>query len=183
MIYDSVIMGQALRGIALTFTGPGRGRAWSVLLGLGTLITAFYLVMLPSSAVGGFSLVALQYLTPALAVVAVLLGYGFALTLALNASAFEQRSRAAGAVGIGGLLAAVLPGSLCCTSIVPSILAALGASVPTVLGTTGKIASVFAVYEDVFIAASIVGVALSIVLSARSCAASCSPATQRKGAS
>lgn len=175
-------MGQVSRGIAFTFTGPRRGRAWALLLGLGTLITAFYIVMLPSSAVGGFSLVALHYLTPALAVVAVVLGYGFALTLALNASALSQRSRAAGAVGIGGLLAAVLPGSLCCTSIVPSLLAALGASVPTILGTTGKIASVFAVYENAFIAVSIVGVALSIVLSARSCAASCSPATPVQGA-
>lgn len=172
-------MGQVLRGIALAFAGPSRARAYGIALGLGTAITAFYLVMLPSSAVGGFSLIALHYLTPALALAAAALGYGFALALAVNASALTQRSRAAGAVGVGGLLAAVLPGSLCCTSIIPSLLAAFGASVPTILGTTGKIASVFAVYEGAFIAASIAGVALSIILAARSCAASCSLPTQR----
>lgn len=166
-------MGQVVRGIALTFTGPGRIRAFAIALGLGSLLTAFYLVMLPSAAVGGFSFVALQYLTPPLAVIAAVLGYGFALSLAINASALAQRNRVAGAVGVGGLLAAVLPGSLCCTSIIPSLLAAFGASVPTVLGTTGKIASIFANYEDAFIALSIAGIALSVVLAARSRAAHC----------
>jgi hypothetical protein len=167
-------MGQVLRGIALTYAGPRRGRAYGITLGLGTALTAFYLVMLPSSRVGGFSLLAVHYLTPELALAAAVLGYGFALALAINASALAtQRSRAAGLVGVGGLLAAVLPGSLCCTSIIPSLLAVFGASVPTILGTTGKIASVFALYEGVFIAASLAGVALSIVLAARSRAAHC----------
>ncbi len=174
-------MGQAFRGISLTFTGSRRGRAYAITLGLGSVITAFYLVMLPSSAVGGFSLIALHYLTPPLALAAAALGYGFALALALNEGALTQRSRAAGAVGIGGLLAAVLPGSLCCTSVIPSLLAALGASVPTVLGTTGKIASIFAVYENVFIAASLAGVGLSIVLAARTCATSCTIPPHQKG--
>lgn len=174
-------MGQVLRGIALTFTGPRRARAYGITLGLGTALTGLYLVMLPSSAVGGFSLVALQYLTPPLALAAAVLGYGFALTLAINASALAQRSRAAGAVGLGGLIAAALPGSLCCTSVIPSLLAAFGASIPTVLGTTGKIASVFAVYENAFIAVSIAGVVISIVLAARSGASSCSLPAHEKG--
>lgn len=174
-------MGQVLQGIALTFAGPKRWRTYGVALGLGTIITAFYLVMLPSSAVGGFSLIALHYLTPGLALAAAALGYGFALALAINAGAVAQRNRTAGVVGVGGLLAAVLPGSLCCTSIIPSLLAAFGASVPTILGTTGKIASIFAVYEGGFIAASIAGVALSIVLAARSRAATCSLPTHQRG--
>jgi hypothetical protein len=174
-------MGQVFRGISLTFGGPRRSRAYGIALGLGSVITAFYLIMLPSSAVGGFSLIALHYLTPLFALAAAALGYGFALALAINASALAQRSRSAGVVGVGGLLAAVLPGSLCCTPIIPSLLAAFGASVPTVLGTTGKIASVFARYEGAFIAASIAGVALSIILAARSCAASCSLPTPQRG--
>ncbi len=149
-------------------------RAYALVLALGSVLTAFYLVMLPASAVGGLSLVALQYLTPSLALAAAALGYGFALAVTLNAGALARRSRAAGAVGIGGLLAAALPGSLCCTSVIPSLLAAFGASVPTILGTTGKIASIFARFESAFIAASLIGVALSVVLAARSCAASCS---------
>jgi hypothetical protein len=164
---------QAGSAFALTFRGPGAPLAYAITFGLGTALTAFYLVMLPSSAVGGFSLVALRYLTPALSLSAASLGYGFALTIAINAGSSAQRSRTAEAAGIGGLLAAILPGSLCCTSIVPSALAALGASVPTVLGTTGKIQSIFGLYESAFIAASIAGVALSIVLAAHNRVSHC----------
>jgi hypothetical protein len=167
-------MAQVARGIALAFEGSRRGRSAAITFGLGTLITAFYLVMLPSSAVGGFTPVALHYLTPLLALAAIALGYGFALTIAINVSSFARRNRASGVVGVGGLLAAVLPGSLCCTSVVPSLLAALGASTPTILGTSGKIQSVFANYEGAFIGASVAAVGLSIVLAARNHASSCS---------
>lgn len=169
---------QVFAATMLTFQGDGAQLSYVILLGLGTAVTALYFVVLPSSAVGGFSLLALQYLTPGLALAAVTLGYGFALAIAINVSSFAQRSRIAGAVGIGGLLAAALPGSLCCTSVVPSLLAAFGASAPTILGTTGKIQSVFALYESAFIATSIAGVALSIVLAARNRVSSCSLQTQ-----
>ncbi len=164
--------------LTLTFRGPGAPLAYAITFGLGTVITAFYLVMLPSSSVGGFSLTAVQYLTPALALAAAALGYGFALMIAINISSLAQRSRTAEAAGLAGLLAAVLPGSLCCTSVVPSLLAAFGASVSTVIGTTGKIQSVFGLYEDEFIAASVVGVALSVILAARNRVAHCSLSTQ-----
>jgi hypothetical protein len=169
---------QVAQGIALTFHGARAALSYTILVGLGTAVTLLYFVVLPSSTVGGFSLLALHYLTPSLALAAAALGYGFALAIAINASSWAQRSRTAEAVGLGGLLAGILPGSLCCTSIVPSLLAAFGASVPTVLGTTGKIASIFAVYEDAFIATSIAGVALSVVLAARSRVSSCSLQTQ-----
>ncbi|GAC1421517.1 MAG: hypothetical protein NVSMB5_14770 [Candidatus Velthaea sp.] len=159
--------------VSLTFSGKGAAGAYALLLGLGTTATAFYLVMLPSSAVGGFSLAALRYLTFPLALAAAVLGYGFALAIAINLGAFANRSRSAEVAGLGGLLAAILPGSLCCTSLVPTILATLGASATTVLGTTGKIQSIFALYEGAFIAASIAGVVLSIVLAARNRVAAC----------
>ena len=169
----TAMIGQASLALAMTFRGPGASRAFAWLLGLGTVATAFYLVMLPSSSTGGFSLEALHYLTPALTLAAIVLGYGFALAVAINLGAFSQRSRSAEAVGLGGLFAAILPGSLCCTSLVPTALAALGASATTVLGTTGRIQSIFALHENVFIAVSIAGVLLSIVLAVRNRAASC----------
>jgi asparagine N-glycosylation enzyme membrane subunit Stt3 len=164
---------QVVSAIELTFRGEKAPLAYAILLGLGTIATAFYLVMLPSSAVGGLSLAALHYLTMPLASAAVVLGYGFALAIAINLGAFSQRSRTAEVAGVGGLLAAMLPGSLCCTSLVPTALAAFGASATTVLGTTGKIQSVFAQYEGAFIVASIVGVLLSIVLAARNRISAC----------
>jgi hypothetical protein len=164
---------QVIAATSLTFRGPGAPVAYAWLLGLGTAATAFYLVMLPSSAVGGLSLLALHYLTFPLALAAIVLGYGFALAIAINLGAFSQRSRTAEVAGVGGLLAAILPGSLCCTSLVPTALAAFGASATTVLGTTGKIQSIFVRYEGAFILVSIFGVLLSIVLAARNRVAAC----------
>ncbi|GAC1550206.1 MAG: hypothetical protein NVS3B16_24430 [Vulcanimicrobiaceae bacterium] len=164
---------QVATAISITFRGAGARLAYALFVGLGTAATAFYLVMLPSSSVGGFSFAALHYLTAPLALAAVVLGYGFALAVAINLGAFSQRSRTAEVAGVGGLLAAILPGSLCCTSLVPTALAALGASATTVLGTTGKIQSIFAEYEGAFIVASIAGVLLSILLAARSRVAAC----------
>ncbi|GAC1628002.1 MAG: hypothetical protein NVS4B5_19320 [Vulcanimicrobiaceae bacterium] len=169
---DDVIR-QVAAATTLTFRGKGAAVAYAWLLGLGTVATAFYFVMLPSSAVGGLSLLALRYLTVPLALAAVVLGYGFALAIAINLGAFSQRSRTAEVAGVGGLIAAILPGSLCCTSLVPTALAAFGASATTVLGTTGKIQSIFARYEGAFIAASIFGVLLSIVLAARNRVSAC----------
>ncbi len=169
---------QVSQAIGLTFHGPEAMRSYTITLGLGTGLTGFYLIMLPSSAVGGFSPIALHYLTPTLALAAAALGYGFALAIAVNVGSFTQRSRTAEVAGIGGLLAGILPGSLCCTSIVPSLLAAFGASAPAVLGTTGKIQSIFALHENAFIAASVAGVALSVILAARNRVSSCSMQAQ-----
>lgn len=164
---------QVRTALYLTFTGPPGFRSYAVLFGLGSAATAFYLIMLPSSAVGGFSFAAVRYLTPGLALAAAALGYGFALAVAINVGALSRRSRSAEVVGVGGLLASILPGSLCCTSLIPSLLAALGASTPTILGTTGRLQSIFALHEGAFIAASIVAVALSIVLAAVNRTATC----------
>jgi hypothetical protein len=167
------VIRQVPMGVAMTFRGKGTNRAYAIFLGLGSSATAFYLIMLPSSSAGGFSPAALRYLTPPLALAAAVLGYGFALAIAINIGAFSRRSRSAEAVGLGGLLAAILPGSLCCTSLVPTLLATLGASATTIIGTTGKIQSIFALHESAFIAASIAGVILSVVLAARNRVTSC----------
>jgi hypothetical protein len=159
--------------VALTFGGPGAGRAYAILVLLGSAATAFYLFMLPSPAVGGLSLAALRYLTPWLAGAAAILGFGFALAVAINAGALTRRRHGADAVGIGGLIASLLPGSLCCTSVVPSLLALLGLSTPTILGTTGRIQSIFALHESAFIIASVAAVLASVVLAARNRTASC----------
>ena len=138
----------------------------------GVVATAFYLVMLPSPSVGGFSLIALRYLTPGLALVAVLLGFGLSATLAINITALGT-SASSNAAGLGGFIASVLPGSLCCTSVIPSLLALAGASAPSILTSTGKIQSIFALHETMFLALSVVGVITSVFLAARSAASNC----------
>lgn len=78
MIYCRKMFGQVVDGFTQTFWGPRRARAVQVFLGAGIVTSGFYLVMLPSPAVGGFSLAALHYLTPSLTVLAILLGFGLA---------------------------------------------------------------------------------------------------------
>jgi len=158
---------QVRSALALTFSGSGSRRSYGIVAGLGTVATMFYLFMLPSPAVGGLSPLALRYLTPPLALAAVVLGFGFALAVAINAGSFANRRHTAEAVGIGGLLASLLPGSLCCTSVVPSLLALLGLSTSSILGTTGRIQSVFALHENAFIIFSVAAVLVSILLAAR----------------
>ncbi|MCW1301806.1 MAG: hypothetical protein OH316_01585 [Candidatus Parvarchaeota archaeon] len=54
---------------------------------------------------------------------------------------------------VSSIVSAILPSSLCCTSIVPSILAVSGLSTSFILGNTGKIQSIFSIYGPAFIAA------------------------------
>lgn len=140
---------------------------------LGTGATMFYLFMLPSPAVGRLSAAALRYLTPPLAAAAIMLGFGFALAVVINAGAIAQRRHTAEVVGIGGLIASLLPGSLCCTSGIPSLLAVLGLSTSSILGTTGRIQSIFALHENAFIAVSVAAVLVSILLAVRNRTSAC----------
>ncbi|GAC1389542.1 MAG: hypothetical protein NVSMB31_05620 [Vulcanimicrobiaceae bacterium] len=172
MIYLSSVIGQAFQGFSVTFDGPRKVRAVLILTLGGMVATAFYLFMLPSPSVGGFSLIALQYLTPGLALIAALLGFGLSATLAINITAFSM-SASSNAAGLGGFIASVLPGSLCCTSVVPSLLALAGASAPSIITSTGKIQSIFALHETTFLVLSVVGVITSVFLAARNAASRC----------
>ncbi len=172
MIYYIFVFGQVAQGFAVTFSGPPKFRAFAILFIVGAGATIFYLFMLPSPAVGGLSAAALHYLTPLLVILAILLGFGLSATLAINLTALKK-STSSRAVGVMGVLSSVLPGSLCCTSIVPSMLALAGASAPSIIGSTGKIQSVFALHENGFLLASLAGVVLSVALAARNASSSC----------
>ena len=95
--------------------------------------------------------------------VSVLLG----LSLAANAYAFSNNTSMSGKTGFGAILAALLPSSLCCTSFIPAILAAFGASTSTIIGITGTIQGPFATYESLFIISSIILLAFSVFLVTR----------------
>ncbi len=87
-----------------------------------------------------------------------------ALTLLMNTFAFVNRTALSGKAGFGAVLAAIIPSSLCCTSVIPAILAAFGVSATTVIGVTGELQGPFATYETLFIALSIGLLLLSILL-------------------
>lgn len=101
--------------------------------------------------------------------VSVLLG----LSLVVNAFAFANGASTSGKAGFGAVVAAILPGSLCCTSVIPVILAAFGASTSTIIGVTGTIQGPLATYEVLFIISSIALLALSVLLVTRNIGKCC----------
>lgn len=171
-----------MRRLALAFTitfgKPVAARSYAISIGLGSLLTGFYLILLPAERLGGLSIAALQFLTFWLAAAALLLGYGFAVTLAMNVAAAGGNAGArkgSGALGLGGLVASLLPSSLCCTPVIPLALAAVGVSAPAMFRTTGRYQAFFAVHSGIFIGGSVLAVLLAMWFAAYNLTTPCSP--------
>lgn len=135
-----------MHAVRIVFTPPAVVRSVLLLLLIGVPLTVFYLVALPAERFGALAWGALQFLTAGDALAAVLIGFGVSTSFALNLAA--QRARAAQTtITFGGVIAALLPSSLCCTTLIPSALAALGASAPAIMHTSGRFQGFFADYS------------------------------------
>lgn len=154
-------------------------------------LLAVYLFTLPAVYTGGVvGLISLRYLNGELVFFSVALAGFLSLTLSLNIYAFRAsirgRGRGTGA-SLGALVSSLLPSSVCCTSLVPSLLAVLGASTPQIFGLTGRIQGFFATYETAFLGGALLLVLISLRLAAkntlRSCAIPNSNANSQSGAS
>ncbi|MCL4364998.1 hypothetical protein M1590_01600 [Candidatus Marsarchaeota archaeon] len=106
-------------------------------------------------------------------IVSVLISVLLALSLVMNAFVFKRGIAKGGKLGFGAVAATIIPSGLCCTSVIPAILAALGASTPTVIGITGVLQGPFATYEPLFLAISIGLLVISIILTGRSISKCC----------
>ncbi len=105
--------------------------------------------------------------------VSILISALLSLSLVTNTFAFLNGARSRTKLGAGSIIAGIIPMTLCCTSIIPSLLALLGASTATIIGTTGALQGPFATYETLFIIVSIALLALSVFLNTRSIARCC----------
>lgn len=150
----------------LAFAPQARLRSILLLLLVGVPLTFFYLLALPAERFGALALGALAFLTPGDALAAVLLGFGVALSFALNLAAHRARA-AQTSLTFGGVVAALLPSSLCCTTLIPSALAALGASAPAVMHLSGRFQGFFAQYAAAFVGTAVAAVLFSVWLAAR----------------
>ncbi len=145
-------------------------------LGVFLLALAFYFFTLPAAYTGGsIGLVSLRYLNAGLVAFSLALALLLSLVLPLNIYGLRASLRRRGAgLSATGVLASLAPSSLCCTSLVPSLLAALGASTPQIFRMTGLIQGTVARYELLFLAAALVLLILSLHLAASNIAGSCS---------
>jgi len=154
-----------------------RGRAYRVLaFSLFAVVFAFYAVTLPAAYTGGYvGWVSLRQLDLRLGFFAFALSALLSLVLTMNVYALRHAARAGRgkSLSAGAVLASVLPSSLCCTSVVPSLLAIAGASTPQIFGFTGRIQGFFATYETAILGLALVLLVGGFHLASRNLHAAC----------
>ena len=135
-----------------------RGRVASFLVASG-VVAFIYTLLLPFDFTQRVELANWDYLSAPLLVWAVVLGLAMGLVLSIQVHAMRKvaAARAAsGAVSGVAFVASLLPSFLCCTPIVPSVLAFVGVSGVGLYTTTGTVQHFFAVHQSQFLAASLV---------------------------
>ncbi len=127
---------------------------------LAVLISTAYTLLLPFAFTQRFSLHNWQFLTTRLLVFAIALGIGMAVVLTVQIYAVRRAvaaRRAAGDSTLSGvaLIVSVLPTFLCCTPVIPTVLATFGVSAVGVYTTTGTLQRFFDAHQTAFFAASL----------------------------
>lgn len=123
-------------------------------------ITLGYTILLPFASTQRLTTANWQFLTGRLLGFAIALGVGMALVLtvqlyAVRRAAAARRAAAGGAISGFAMLVSLLPTLLCCTPIIPTVLASVGLSAVSVYSTTGSLQHFFAVHETAFVVASL----------------------------
>ncbi len=149
-------------------------------MGLFAFGLTFYAFTLPATYTGGvIGLISLRYLNAELFFFSVALAALLSVALTLNLYAFRASVRQrSGGLTLGALLSSLAPPSVCCTPLVPTLLAIFGASTPQIFGLTGRIQGFFATYEIPILGLALILLLFSVRLAAKSILGSCPlPAT------
>lgn len=126
------------------------------------LITGGYTLLLPFEYTQRLGWRNWQFLTGRQLAWSIVLGLGMAFVLTVQAYAMRQIAAGRHGTLTGlALLGGLLPSFLCCTPIIPTLLAFIGISTVTVYGTTGTLQHFFAVYQTDFFLASLALLTLS----------------------
>ena len=152
--------------IGLVFEYPAYRRL-SLAIFLPTL--TIYAFTLPATYTGGtIGLVSLRYLNLELGLISFALAAALSLALTLNVYAYRVMAdrRSCSATG-GAILSSLLPTSICCTPVVPTVLALLGASTSQIFGFGGRIQGFFATYEMPILMLALAIMVFAVHLAAR----------------
>jgi hypothetical protein len=128
------------------------------LLVVAAVVAFFYTLLLPFNYTQRFELANWDYLSSYLLTWAIVLGLAMGLVLSVQVYAMRRIAAARAASGAAGgvaFVASLLPSFLCCTPIVPSVLAFVGVSGVGLYTTTGTLQHFFAVNQTEFFAASL----------------------------
>ncbi len=151
---------RAPRALAEVLGTPGRTAGFLVSSGV---VAFFYTLLLPFGYTQRFELANWGYLDAYLLAWAVVLGLAMGLVLSVQAYAMRRVAAARAASGAAGgvaFVASLLPSFLCCTPVIPSLLAFVGVSGVGLYTTTGALQHFFAVHQSEFLAASLLLLAL-----------------------
>ncbi|MGC8511366.1 MAG: hypothetical protein ACP5PB_10925 [Acidimicrobiales bacterium] len=143
------------RALAEVLGSPGRIAGFVAASGV---VAFFYTLLLPFDYTQRFELANWNYLSPHLLAWSLVLGLAMGLVLSIQVYAMRKIAAARAASGAAGGVAFVvslLPSFLCCTPIVPSILAFVGVSGVGLYTTTGTLQHFFAVHQVEFLTASL----------------------------
>jgi len=134
---------------------PGRIVAFAV---VSDAVAFLYTLLLPFDYTQRFELANWNYLNAYLLAWAVVLGVAIGLVLSIQVHAMGRvvsARTASGAAGGVAFLVSLLPSFLCCTPIVPSILAFVGVSGVGLYTSTGNVQHFFAVHQTDFLSSSL----------------------------
>lgn len=141
-----------------------------VFLTTAVVVMLAYFVLLPFDYTQQISLGNLHYLSVRLVGWSLVLGLSMALVIALQAYSIRTLAVAkgrSGTVGAVAFLASLLPSLLCCTPIVPTVLALIGLSTVSLYGATGAVQYFMATRQNYVLLFSLVVMAASAVWSLR----------------
>lgn len=129
------------------------------------LVVAFaYSMLLTFAYTQRFSISNWQYLDPYLVIWSLVLALGMAVVVVLQVYALRRVAAARPRIGkLGGLafVGSVLPSMLCCTPVIPTVLAFVGFSTVSVYGTTGTLQYFFATHQSEFFIGSFLLMAIT----------------------
>ena len=110
---------------------------------LSAIFTAIYLVLLPSLPNGTINPMFIEFITPMQIIFSFIFGIMIGLMITLNIYAARLKIHTSKAGTVAGALIGTLVNALCCTPIIPSILALLGASTPVLFAYSPHIQAFF----------------------------------------
>jgi len=143
-------------GVVEVLGTRGRFAGFAMVAGAVTLL---YTILLPFDYTQRFELANWHYLDAYLLAWAIVLGLGMGFVVSVQVYAMRRIAAArvaSGAVGGLAFVGSLLPSFLCCTPIIPTLLAFVGVSGVGLYGTTGTLQHFFAVHQTEFLSASLV---------------------------
>ena len=121
------------------------------------LVSLAYSVLLPFDYTQRLSLRNWQYLNVSSALWSMVLGLAMAAVVSIQVYAMRTITAARASTGVSGgfaFVGSLLPSFLCCTPIIPTMLAFVGVSGVGLYSTTGTLQHFFASYQTEFLSAS-----------------------------